>query len=1033
MPTNTVLDQRLVQKVLAGHTDAYRVLLERHYRTLYAAALAYSPLESDDLLQETCVKAFESLHTLKNPASFLPWAVSILRRTALDAKRKESRRRNLLQHAPTMSEDTVPRPEEEEIRAFVREELAGLDEQHRVVLLLRYYAGKPVAEIAGLLEIRPNAAAKRLQRAREALGERLMQRLTGSEDADVKRHRLSGIMAAVAVADPEWIAHRAAGAAPAAAGMSIVAKILTASAAVGVVAVATMTFVSKDKSEAHVNNASAAPPGPQAIETNSDNFQVQSGDDRSTQSILGSADFDSENAALGATLTVSVRDRDSGARIPNAEVLVAPDRKIDGVERTTILSDADGFAVMGPLPEGGYSVYLTDAPGYFVEAQQFKNQLAVSQDSPDVAIEYLVSKGVSLSGFVFDTYERPIEGAELQAHILDRPETSRSKSGVDGSFTLFGLAETDTLMVQPVKEGYALSPQGPYTLTKAGLRDVILLMHPAAEVSGTLIDSNGDPLPGYRMSMHAAGIRNYQQWSGILDDKTDANGQFTVGGLWPDSYRFTLGLPHSGSSRTVPGSETVNVESGDTKRGFVVVYEQGDRMHIAGRVVDAAGNPIRRATVTMDYQWGSNHDHTGDDGAFRFDRLADKTHTLYVFHDGFTSVDLKSVQAGRDDLVIRMEARGAVSGQVVDAVTGAPITRFSLLERSRQYVGSIDDVTIQFSDPDGRFLLEKVQAGARKVIVNAEGYRPAILENLVIPPGRIMDGVVVKMDPSPVVAGVVLTENGAPAADAYVFQRHEEPTFAQAAEASALAHPVAAKFYQLTDALGRFRLDSVDAKSRFVSAYHPLHGFAFLPVDPESFETQSLEIRLNPPGVVHGVLEIHGQPIPNVKIEAQAIMWAAHAYTDESGYYRIAVPPGAEVSITPRDVPQTNRFMSVSQVSTDSSEAVPVNFDFTPDDTQVSGVVTLDDLPPGAEYRVRVVASYQLPGHRELHVNANCDPQGRYTLDGAPPGTARLQVAVTPKNGDGAFYPEQYVEIQTGEENILNFDLDLAVLSNSPH
>ena len=98
------------------------------------------------------------------------------------------------------------------MQELVRRHMARLEPEQREVLLLRYYAGKSVKEVAAVLEIKPDAAGKRLQRAREALGERLVTALGESREGEERtRERVARVMGAVAVAGVAWQASATAG------------------------------------------------------------------------------------------------------------------------------------------------------------------------------------------------------------------------------------------------------------------------------------------------------------------------------------------------------------------------------------------------------------------------------------------------------------------------------------------------------------------------------------------------------------------------------------------------------------------------------------------------------------------------------------------------------------------------------------------------------------------------------------------------------------------------------------------------------
>ena len=69
---------------------------------------------------------------------------------------------------------------------LVRRQLQRLNASDQEVLLLHYYAGKSMREIAVMLDISREAAKKRLQRARESLYAEMLDR--GMLDEEQSRH-----------------------------------------------------------------------------------------------------------------------------------------------------------------------------------------------------------------------------------------------------------------------------------------------------------------------------------------------------------------------------------------------------------------------------------------------------------------------------------------------------------------------------------------------------------------------------------------------------------------------------------------------------------------------------------------------------------------------------------------------------------------------------------------------------------------------------------------------------------------------------
>lgn len=81
----------LVSGLVAGDEAAWREFAEQYGRLAYAAAvrLGLTPEQCDDLFQDTCLTALESIHTLRHPGRLASWTYTIAYRRAIDTLRRQ--------------------------------------------------------------------------------------------------------------------------------------------------------------------------------------------------------------------------------------------------------------------------------------------------------------------------------------------------------------------------------------------------------------------------------------------------------------------------------------------------------------------------------------------------------------------------------------------------------------------------------------------------------------------------------------------------------------------------------------------------------------------------------------------------------------------------------------------------------------------------------------------------------------------------------------------------------------------------------
>ena len=200
-------DDHIVRQVLRGHRDQFGILVERYLPVVHAVAYAQlgNHTDAEDIAQDTFLKAFQSLDALRETGKFGKWLIAIARNKCRDLKVKRHRDVALGNQSEPAAAGTTADLDRRELHELLREQILQLDEGPREILLLYYFAGKSTRDIAQLLEISTDAAEKRLQRARDTLGRKLVDQL-GPAFAPHRpaKDRVSRVMSAVVVAPVSW-------------------------------------------------------------------------------------------------------------------------------------------------------------------------------------------------------------------------------------------------------------------------------------------------------------------------------------------------------------------------------------------------------------------------------------------------------------------------------------------------------------------------------------------------------------------------------------------------------------------------------------------------------------------------------------------------------------------------------------------------------------------------------------------------------------------------------------------------------------
>jgi RNA polymerase sigma-70 factor (ECF subfamily) len=168
-------DRYYVERCLDGHPDDFRHLVRRYQPVLLAhlAGKLGSRDRAEEAAQETLVRAYFKMDTLRKPESFFAWLLGIADLVAKEEQRKESIRRQRESVRASVEETTEPELSQDfSLEAAV----AALPEAYRTVILLRYYGGLSCAGIAKQLDVPLGTVTKTLSRAYAFLRDSLQGR-----------------------------------------------------------------------------------------------------------------------------------------------------------------------------------------------------------------------------------------------------------------------------------------------------------------------------------------------------------------------------------------------------------------------------------------------------------------------------------------------------------------------------------------------------------------------------------------------------------------------------------------------------------------------------------------------------------------------------------------------------------------------------------------------------------------------------------------------------------------------------------------
>ncbi len=174
-------DTQLIHRTLDGDDSAFTELVEKYQKQVHA--LVWRKIGdfhiAEEITQDTFLKAYQKLGTLKKPQRFASWLYVIAANRCNTWLHKKYTRKQLLEDKDithleevTYSEYVVEENERvtvETQRDVVQKLLAKLGESERTVLTLHYFGEMSCAEIGTFMGVSANTVKSRLRRAQQRL------------------------------------------------------------------------------------------------------------------------------------------------------------------------------------------------------------------------------------------------------------------------------------------------------------------------------------------------------------------------------------------------------------------------------------------------------------------------------------------------------------------------------------------------------------------------------------------------------------------------------------------------------------------------------------------------------------------------------------------------------------------------------------------------------------------------------------------------------------------------------------------------
>ena len=163
-----VVDQRdLVERAKQGDHDAFAMLAGDAVARLDAAArlILRDPELARDGVQDGFIRAWRTLPALRDPDRFDAWLRRLVVHSCIDIMRRRRHRAIEVELTPIDGPSAVDFTSAIADRDLVDEALRHLDPEWRAVVVMHYFLGMPLPEVASMLGVPLGTAKSRLHRS----------------------------------------------------------------------------------------------------------------------------------------------------------------------------------------------------------------------------------------------------------------------------------------------------------------------------------------------------------------------------------------------------------------------------------------------------------------------------------------------------------------------------------------------------------------------------------------------------------------------------------------------------------------------------------------------------------------------------------------------------------------------------------------------------------------------------------------------------------------------------------------------------
>lgn len=179
-----VEEAQLIRNILDGHTEQFRLLAERYGQSVQrlVGRMISQPEDAEDVTQDILAAAYESLPRFDcRRASFKTWLLHIAYHIAMQHLRKNARlplvevEQTRIEALPDHPANILPKENPPDRLQLLWQAVDRLAPEDQMLLSLHYYDGRPLREVAYIVDHTDSYLRSRLQWLRKKIQQTIIE------------------------------------------------------------------------------------------------------------------------------------------------------------------------------------------------------------------------------------------------------------------------------------------------------------------------------------------------------------------------------------------------------------------------------------------------------------------------------------------------------------------------------------------------------------------------------------------------------------------------------------------------------------------------------------------------------------------------------------------------------------------------------------------------------------------------------------------------------------------------------------------